>query len=164
MAGIKYTSQIEMHVPPTEKNHVVRKSDLDGVTPSIVGGNWHIGGTDTGVTATNTSESAENSGDNFQIYVTKYADGFISGYGWVRNAGNTDGVQITLPDGYSFRDTLYGLSGMSLDADEGGAIDGIKGTKRTLTSFALITSHIDEGLAFEYSDEQFSFIVLGHWK
>ena len=29
MSGIKYTSQINMQVPPTEDNHVVRKKDLE---------------------------------------------------------------------------------------------------------------------------------------
>ena len=35
--GIKYTSQINMQVPPTEDTHIVRKKDLEDVAPNLRG-------------------------------------------------------------------------------------------------------------------------------
>jgi hypothetical protein len=69
-----------------------------------------------------------------------------------------------MPGGFMLRDNRYGLVAGSADSEVSGDIDGAKVAEPTTTSFRFITSHITEGMVFEYTDEKFSFVVSGHWK
>jgi hypothetical protein len=69
-----------------------------------------------------------------------------------------------MPDGFAFRDNKYGLTACSADSEESGDIDGVKVIDPTTNSFGFITSHIGDGLVFEYTNEKYSFVVSGHWK
>jgi hypothetical protein len=109
-------------------------------------------------------ESITDPAGNYFIRASKYADGWLSAYGWIINAGIDAGIQVPLPSGMAFVDTNYGLSGMSMAAESGGAIDSLKCINQQTDSFTLQTSHLESGLVLEYTQEKFSFIASGHWK
>jgi hypothetical protein len=101
---------------------------------------------------------------DYYIVASKYPDGWLSAYGEFQNAGKAEGLLINMPEGFVFRDNRYGLVACSADSELSGDIDGAKVAEPTTTSFRFITSHITEGMVFEYTDEKFSFVCSGHWK
>jgi hypothetical protein len=101
---------------------------------------------------------------DYYIVASKYPDGWLSAYGEFSNAGKAEGLLINMPEGFVFRDNKYGLVATSANSELSGDIDGAKVAEPTTTSFRFITSHITEGMVFEYTDEKFSFVCSGHWK
>jgi len=109
-------------------------------------------------------ETAEFENSDYYIYAFKYDNGWLSAYGEFINGGKDGGLTITLPGGYEFVDTRYNFVATSTDAEQGGAIDGFKILARTKNSFTVATSHLEDELVLEMTDENYSFSCSGRWK
>jgi hypothetical protein len=108
-------------------------------------------------------------GENYTLTLTRYPDGFQSGRGTVRNAGNDTGVLVTLPDGYAFKPIVededkYYVGGNSAQAEVGGAVDSLKMIAQTETTFTVQAVHLEAELEQGYTDELFTIFVYGDWK
>jgi hypothetical protein len=107
--------------------------------------------------------------ENYALTFKRYPDGFQSGRGFIKNTGGEDGIVVTLPEGFWFKEIMsdadrYYVGDTSIDPEPGGAIDKLRLLDQQPGQFTAMTTHIEGGLVMAGTNERLVIFVQGDWK